>query len=254
MTSELVSIIMPMYKGADFVGKTIESVIHQTFTNWELIIVDDCSADDNAGINVVNSYHDRRINLIVNSVNLGSSGSRNVALRSAKGRFISFLDSDDLWHPEYLEKQLRFLEQSGATIVFSSFKRIDEATDKEVLIPYIVPKRVDYRSLLRTCPLIPSASVYDRSRCRSYLFNERMGSLRDDYVYWLEMLKDIDYAFGNQEVLVSYRLRRSSVTSNKLRMIIPQWSVLRRVERLSLLSCVYNIASWAVISFFKYLR
>ena len=103
MEKGLVSIITPMYKGAEFVGDTIESVLKQTYTNWEMIIVDDCSPDDGAGINVVKRYADPRIKLIESKVNKGSSGARNIALKEAKGQYIAFLDSDDMWPEEYLE-------------------------------------------------------------------------------------------------------------------------------------------------------
>lgn len=254
MEKTLVSIITPMYKGANFVGETIESVQHQTYTDWEMIIVDDCSPDDGAGIQVVKQYSEKdpRVKLIESKVNSGSSGARNIALRQAKGKYIAFLDSDDLWHPNFLETQLEYLKKQDAVLVFSSYRRIDEMTKQEILSPFIVPEKVTYKSLLKTCPIFPSTAIYDAEKCGKYYFNEKMGSLRDDYVYWLVMLKDIKYGYGNKEILVDYRLRKSSVTANKKKVIYPQWRVLREVEKLPLLVCVYNICCWAVISYFKY--
>lgn len=241
-----------MYKGAAFVGETIESVLRQTYTNWEMIIVDDCSPDNGAGISEVKKYSDKRIRLIEGKVNRGSSGTRNIALKEAKGKYIAFLDSDDLWHDTFLEEQLNFMEKKKASIVFSSYRRIDEKTKAEVLKPFIVPERVNYKSLLKTCPIFPSTAIYDVIKCGKYYFNEEMGSLRDDYVYWLSMLKKVDYAYGNPNILVDYRLRKTSVTANKKRVIVPQWRVLREVEKLSLLTCCYYIICWAFISYFKY--
>ena len=253
MEKGLVSVITPMYKGAAFVGEAIESVLKQTYTNWEMIIVDDCSPDDGAGITEAKKYTtDLRVILIESKVNLGSSGARNIALRKSKGEYIAFLDSDDIWYPDFLEKQLEFMKRQDAALVFSSYRRIDELTKKEILIPFIVPTKVTYKSLLKTCPIFPSTAVYDTTKCGKPLFNEAMGSLRDDYVYWLTMLKRIKQAYGNGKVLVDYRMRKTSVTANKKKVIVPQWKVLRQIEKLSLWYCVYNIVCWGFISYFKY--
>lgn len=255
MEKGLVSIITPMYKGAAFIGETIQSVQKQTYKNWEMIIVDDCSPDNGAGITEVKKFvsGDDRILLIESKINLGSSGARNIALRKSKGEYIALLDSDDLWNPTFLEVQLTFMKSRNAALVFSSYRRIDEITKAEILSPFIVPDKVTYRSLLKTCPIFPSTAIYDVSKCASkYFFNENMGSLRDDYVYWLEMLKDIKYGYGNKDILVDYRMRKSSVTANKKKVIYPQWRVLREVEKLSLPSSLYYLFCWGVISYFKY--
>ena len=252
MESGLVSIITPMYNGATFVGQTIESVLKQTYEKWEMIIVDDFSPDDGSGIREVKRYTDNRIFLIENKVNSGSSGARNTALRVAKGQYIAFLDADDLWHPSFLEKQLNFMKDKNASIVFSSYRRIEELTSEEILSPFIVPDKVNYSSLLRTCPIFPSTAIYDLTKVKKIFFNEEMGSLRDDYVYWLSMLKKVDYAYGNKEVLVDYRIRKTSVTGNKKKVIVPQWKVLHEVEKLSWLRSAYYIFCWAFIGYFKY--
>lgn len=254
MKEGLVSIITPMYKGAAFVGETIESVIVQTYGMWEMIIVDDCSPDDGAGIAVVKAYaeKDSRVKLIESKKNTGSSGARNIALRAAEGEFVAFLDSDDIWMPDFLEKQLAFMKEKDAALVFSSYKRIDEHTKQEVLTPFIAPARVTYQSLLKTCPIFPSTAVCDSKRVKKLYFNEAMGSLRDDYVYWLSMLKSIRVAYGNKEQLVYYRMRKSSMTADKKKVIVPQWKVLREVERIPFFKSVYYIICWAFISYFKY--
>lgn len=252
MEQSLISIITPMYKGSAFVGETIESVLGQTYENWEMIIVDDCSPDNGAGINVVKKYEDKRIKLIESKTNRGSSGARNIALTEAKGKYIAFLDADDIWHKKFLEEQMAFIKETKACIVFSSYKRIDENTKEDILKPFIVPEKVNYKSLLKTCPIFPSTAIYDVEKCGKYYFNEKMGSLRDDYVYWLSMLKKIDYAYGNPKILVDYRVRKSSVTGDKKKVIIPQWRVLREVEKLSFLHSCYYMICWAFISYFKY--
>lgn len=254
MGNNLVSIITPMYKGAAFVGETIKSVLAQSYPDWEMIIVDDCSPDNGAGISEVKKHAngDKRIRLIESKQNRGSSGARNIALQAATGRYIAFLDSDDIWHPDFLEKQLQFMKEKDAPLVFSSYRRIDENTKIELLKPFIVPQTVSYRSLLRTCPIFPSTAIYDTFKTKKILFNESLGSMRDDYVYWLQMFKDIKTGYGNQEILVDYRMRKSSVTGNKTKVIKPQWNVLYKVEKIGLLSSLYNICCWAWISYFKY--
>lgn len=254
MSKGLVSIITPMYKGAAFVGDTIESVQAQTYADWEMIIVDDCSPDDGAGIAVVKHYaeNDPRIILIESKENRGSSGARNIALRAAKGKFVAFLDSDDIWHPNFLEKQLEYMEEKNAALVFSSYRRIDEKTKEDILKPFIVPEKVNYKSILKANPIFPSTVLYDGEKCTKHFFNEEWGSMRDDYIYLLTMLKEMDCAYGNKDILVDYRIRKSSVTGDKKKVIIPQWNVLRKVEKLPLWTCIYNICCWAFISFHKY--
>lgn len=254
MEKGLVSIITPMYKGAAFIGETIQSVQRQAYKNWEMIIVDDASPDEGAGINEVKKYilTDKRIALIESKVNSGSSGARNLALRKSRGEYIAFLDADDLWHPDFLEKQLLFMKEKEAVLVFSSYRRIDEITKKDVLRPFIVPEKVTYKSLLKSCAILLSSSLYDLKKYKMLFFNEEMGCLRDDYVYWLTILKDIHYAYGNQEILVDYRMRKTSVTADKKKVIYPQWRVLRKIEKLPFWLCVYNISWWGVASYFKY--
>ncbi len=254
MEKELVSIITPMYKGAAFVGETICSVLSQKYDNWEMIIVDDCSPDNGAGINEVIKYSngDQRIKLIASKENRGSSGARNIALREANGRYVAFLDSDDIWHSDFLEKQLKFMAEKDAPLVFSSYRRIEENTKEELLCPFIVPEKVCYKSLLKTCPIFPSTAIYDTKKTPKIFFNENLGSMRDDYVYWLKMFKDIEYGYGNPEILVDYRMRKTSVTGNKTKVIKPQWNVLYKIEKIGLIPSLYNIICWAWISYFKY--
>ena len=256
MDNKLVSIITPMYKGAAFVGETIESVQAQSYPDWEMIIVDDCSPDNGAGIAVVKRYaaQDARIILIESKENKGSSGARNIALRAAKGRYIAFLDSDDLWHSDFLEKQLEFMQEKDAGFVFSSYRRIDENPKEEILRPFIVPERVNYKRILKANPIFPSTIMYDGEKCKKHFFNEEWKSMRDDYVYLLAMLKEIDYAYGNKEILVDYRIRKTSVTGNKKKVIVPQWRVLREAEKVPFIKSIYYMCCWAGISVLKYCK
>ncbi len=255
MKRKLVSIITPMYNGAKLVGQTIESVLAQTHIEWEMLVVDDCSQDDGRGQVVVQKYMetDSRIKLIVLPENRGASGARNKGIRSAEGEFLAFLDADDLWDADFLEKQLLFLQEKNAEIVFSSYRRIGEDTNDTVLDPFIVPVMVRYKDILKTLPICPSTAILDIGRLGKHYFDERMGSLRDDYVFWLYLLKNhVDIAHGNQEILASYRIRKDAVTANKFSVIKPQWKVLREIEKISFFKCVYYISCWAIISLRKY--
>lgn len=243
-----------MYKGAAFVGETIQGVLSQTYPDWEMIIVDDCSPDKGEGVREAKKWAngDARIRIIESKQNRGSSGARNIALKEAQGRYIAFLDSDDIWYPDFLQRQLEFMKDKNAALVFSSYRRIDEKTKEELLRPFVVPEKVTYRSLLKTCPIFPSTTIYDTKKTPKIFFNERLGSMRDDYVYWLAMLKTIDYGWGNKEILADYRMRKSSVTGNKINVIRPQWNVLYKVEKIGLLRSVYYFICWAFISYLKY--
>ncbi len=252
---ELVSVITPMYKGAELVGETIESVIGQSYKNWEMIIVDDCSPDNRAGIKVVRQYQkqDKRIRLIELRQNRGSSGARNEAIKAAQGNFTAFLDADDLWNVDFLEKQLRFLEKQDAVIVFSSYRRIDEKTKEEILRPFIVPTRVGYDDILKSLPICPSTALCNIQILGKRYFREDLGSMRDDYAYWLSILRDRTYfAYGNKEILASYRLRKNSATANKLKVLIPHWNILYNIEKLSFLKSCYYFCLWSWISYRKY--
>lgn len=250
MENNLVSIITPMYNGAKYVGQTIESVLAQTYPNWEMIIVDDGSKDNSAEIVKQYSKKDNRVRLIQQK-NAGSAAARNNALRNAKGRYICFLDSDDLLEPVFFEKQLKFLKEKNAALVFASYRRIDE-NGNEKLQPFIVPERATYYSLLKTCPISCLTSIYDKEVVGEQFFREELKSLRDDFAFWLEMLKKIKVAYGNQEILASYRVFASSTTGNKKKVIKPQFLVYYKVEKLGLVKSLYYLVHWAINGFFKY--
>jgi len=255
--NNLVSIIIPMYRGADLIGETIDSVIKQTYNKWELIIIDDCSPDNGAGIFAVNKHieKDSRIRLISLSENRGSSGARNEGIRAAKGDFIAFLDADDLWSECFLARQLDFIKRKDASIVFSSYKRVNGNNKREILSPFIVPDKVNYNNILKSLPIFPSTAVMNIKKTGKFYFDENMGCMRDDYVFWLNILKShVDYAYGNKEVLACYRMRSDSVTANKLKMIRPHWNVLKNVEQISFFKSAFYLICWACISVWKYSR
>lgn len=250
MQNEMISIITPMYNGARFIAQTIDSVLAQTYPNWEMIIVDDGSKDN--GPAIVQCYAEKysRIRLI-QQPNGGSASARNTALRASRGRYVSFLDADDFWDPQFLEEQLNFIKEKGSAIVFASYRRIN-AAGEEILKPFIVPEKVDYHGLLKSCSISCLTAMYDREITDDVFFNEAMGSLRDDFVFWLSILKQGGYAYGNRKILASYRVFASSTTGNKKKVIKPQFLVYYKVEKLGLIRSIYYFIHWAINGFLKY--
>jgi teichuronic acid biosynthesis glycosyltransferase TuaG len=250
MESGLVSIITPMYNGAKFVKDTIESVRRQTYGNWEMFVIDDGSTD--SGPDIVRKYaaKDARITLLSQG-NAGSAAARNNGIRQARGQYIALLDSDDTWNEDFLEKQLKLMKDKKALLVYSSHTRID-AQSNEILKPYIVPAKITYKDLLRNCYISCLTGLYDASVYGKVYLHEDMKSLRDDYVYWLEIMKKVKVAYGNKQVLANYRILESSASRRKQKVIIPQFKVLYKVEKIGLLRSMYYLGNWAVISYFKY--
>jgi teichuronic acid biosynthesis glycosyltransferase TuaG len=250
MEKGLVSIITPMYNGERFVSQTIESVLSQTYTNWEMIVIDDGSKDD--GVSKVANYAavDKRIT-IFSQANGGSASARNNGIRRAKGQYISLLDADDTWNPDFLTKQIDLLNYKQASLVYSSHTRIDEHSN-EILKPFIVPEKITYKDLLKTCYISCLTGVYDVSAHGKVYLREDMKSLRDDYVYWLEIMKKVKIAYGTKDVVANYRILDSSASRKKKKVIMPHFKVLYKVERLGLIRSLYYLSNWAVISYFKY--
>ncbi len=254
MEKGLVSIITPMYKGERFVGDTIRSVISQTYKNWEMIIVDDCSPDDGAGIRVVESFmgDEPRISLIKQTVNKGSAGARNVGINEAKGQYLCLLDSDDYWDDNFLESQLKLINEKDAALVYASYRRVHETSKEEILRPIIVHEKINYHKYLMTCEVGCLTVLYDVSKIGKQYLNEDLKSVRDDTSLWLSILKKVDYFYGNKEILASYRQVGNSATHSKSGLIKPHWYMLREIEGLSLIKSAFYFAAWAITGFYKY--
>lgn len=247
---ELVSIITPMYNGERFVAKTIESVLSQNYTKWEMIIIDDGSKDNSPTIVEEYSKKDKRIQL-VRQKNAGSGAARNNGIRRAKGQYICLLDADDTWENNFLEEQIKLIKEKDATLVFSSHNRIDE-NDNICLKSFVVPEKIDYNSLLKTCSISCLTAMYDVSKFGKFYLREDFKSLRDDYILWLEIIKKCKVAYGNKKILANYRVMQSSTSGNKKKVIKPQFLVYRKVEKLGLLTSCYYLMWWAYYGMKKY--
>ena len=207
--SDLVSIVMPSYNTGRFIKETIESVLLQTYINWELIIVDDCSTDNTD--EVVNSFQDDRIIYVKNSNNAGAAVSRNKALQLAKGQWIAFLDSDDIWYPQKLEKQLKFMKDNGYDFTYTMYEEIDENSQKNGKV-ISGPKKLTRLGMLMYC----------WPGCLTVMYNhEKIGYIQicdikknNDYAMWLQVIKKAN-CYKLNEVLAKYRRRTGSISNQK---------------------------------------
>jgi len=250
MKTGLVSIITPMYNGERFISQTITSVIQQFYQDWEMIIIDDGSKDKGAEIVADYAAQDPRIRLI-KQPNRGCGAARNNGIREAAGQYIALLDADDTWNPDFLTEQLRLMKGKNTELVYSSHTRIDE-NDNQCLQPFIVPEKVTYKDLLKTCSISCLTGLYDIKTFGKVYLREDMKNLRDDYVYWLEIIKNVKVAYGNKQILANYRVLDNSASRKKKKVIKPHFMVFYKIEKLGLIRSVYYLANWAVISYFKY--
>jgi len=248
MQNNLISIITPSYNSKRFIKATIESVLSQTYENWEMIIVDDVSPDDSNEIIEEYCKQDSRIKLIKLEKNSGPAVARNRAIEEAKGRYIAFLDADDLWLPEKLEQQLSFMKENNLSFTYSAYKLIDEKdSDLGVFIP---PMQASYSSILKTNPIGCLTAIYDTKKLgKIYMPNILK---RQDYGLWLKILKQINTTKGILEPLAIYRIRKNSVSSNKLKAASYQWKIYREVEKLNLFKSFYYFVNYIYYGLKKY--
>lgn len=240
------SIIMPAYNSARFIGDSIRSVLAQTYTDWELLIVDDCSKDNTAEI--VKSFQDPRIHYQRNAHNMGAAETRNQALKTAKGRCIAFLDSDDLWEPEKLEKQIAFMEKNGYAFTFSDYRIIQENGTQTGKILHM-PASLSYHQYLRNTAIGCLTVIIDRSKTGEFLMPNIQSS--HDMALWLLIMKRGFQAYAISECLASYRLVSTSNTAKKYKAAQDVWRVYRNVEHLSVCYSAFCFCGYAIHAVLK---
>ncbi|CAI0732882.1 glycosyltransferase family 2 protein [Serratia fonticola] len=247
---ELISVIMPTYNSEKTVAESINSIKAQTYENWELLITDDCSTDRTWDI--ISSYaaQDKRIKIYKNNENAGAGFSRNNSIANASGRFIAFLDSDDLWLPEKLSKQLRFMLNNNYHFVYSCYQKIDESGNKKGVIS--PPLYTNYNKTLYTNVIGCLTAMYDSHEIgKLYMPLIRR---RQDLGLWLNIMNKKDGAYCYPEVLAYYRIGNSTLSSNKIKAIRYQWMFYREVARLSLLRSSICFVAYAASGFIKYIK
>lgn len=234
-----VSVITPSYKSKKFIYETLNSIRNQSYSDFEVIVVDDASPDNSADY-ISSVLPDERFKLIRLERNVGAAEARNVGLRAAKGRYIAFLDADDLWFPRKLEKQLEFMREKDAAFSFTAYEVISEAGElMRDCIP--VPGTINKNQYLGNTIIGCLTVMVDRSK---FMQKVLMPDLRSshDMALWVDLLSEVEFAYGFQEVLGSYRLVSTSNTSKKFKAAMEVWHVYRNYLKYSFLtSCFYFV-------------
>ena len=245
----LVSIITPAYNSAKFIAETIQSVQNQTYENWEMIIVDDGSSDETLAIVQAFIDEDKRIQCYKLEQNSGPAVARNFAIEKAKGAFMTFIDADDIWFPNFIENSIKTIEKTGVSFVFSSYKRSNENLEF-VYSDFIVPQKVSYTDILKSNSISCLTAFVDiKTLGKKYMPLIRK---RQDMGLWLNYLKVIPFAYGIQETQAIYRIRENSLSRKKSDLIYYQWQFYREVEQLNVFQSLYYMAHWMYRGFMKY--
>lgn len=246
----LISIITPCFNAEKFIAQTIESVRNQTYSNWEMLIIDDCSTDKSKEI--INSFTttDTRIKLIELKENKGTAYAKNQGLALAKGNFIAFIDADDVWLPQKLEKQMKVLMHTQAAICFTSYQLMDE---NSMLIQKVIsaPPKVNLTKYLKTTIIGFSTSIINRQVTGEFsIMNLRS---REDTQLWIHLLKQGHQATGINEVLTLYRVHANSLSANKFKSAVLVWNLYFRIEKLGFFKSAYFFSCYAMNALGKHI-
>lgn len=244
---DLVSVITPSFNSDKFIKQTIESVLSQTYSNWELIIVDDHSIDNS--VELINNLikNDNRIKFVQFDQNQGAARARNKGLELAKGRYIAFCDSDDQWKPNKLESQVRFMLKNNLALSYTSYDVIDEQGNSIGLVS--APAKVNYKIMLQNNYIGCLTAMYDTEKLNKVYMPEIRK--RQDWALWLKILKKTDYALAINESLSIYRDRSKSISSNKIEMLKYTWMIYHDIEGFSKLKSTYLILQFLYYYFQK---
>lgn len=242
MKDGLVSIITPVYNAEEFIVQTIESVQAQTYSDWELLLIDDCSTDSSAELIKSFTDNDNRIRYVKLNKNSGAAVTRNTGLAMAKGRYIAFLDSDDIWKAQKLEKQMELIKEKDIGFVFTSYRYVMQDGSPMSKVAR-APEKIDYNGLLKNTIIGCSTVLIDKKLIGDF----RMANVRrgQDTATWLQLLKKTDYAYGIYDDLVWYRVVSGSLSDNKFTAIKRTWNTYRNVEHLSLPKAMYVFVFYA---------
>lgn len=241
-----ISIVVPVYNAAKYIEQTIFMVQKQTYTDWELILVEDCSKDESRKVlqSVEASLQDSRIRVIYKEKNEGAAKARNTGVMAATGEYLAFLDADDIWKETKLEKELAFMKQKDAAFVFTSYEFGDEqgnGTGKFVN----VPDTLNYKQALSRTVIFTSTTLFDLKKLGKELVTMPIVPSEDSATWW-QILRAGYTAYGFQEVTTVYRRPPKSLSSNKGKAIQRIWYLYRKVERLSLTVSIFCFIGWAV--------
>lgn len=242
---ELVSIVMPTYNCANFIEESIKSVLAQHHKNWELLIVDDCSTDNTKAVLAPYLAKYPNIRYTCLKKNSGPAVARSEALKQAKGDYVAFLDSDDLWTPNKLALQIDFMKQNKVFFSATGYELMSE-DGRSRGVALIPPQKTNYDKMLRlSCPVGNLTVMYDRR----VIGDQQVPSIkkRNDFALWLQTLHKTDACYGMPDVLAKYRIRTSSISRNKLALLPYHWHLYHHIEKLGIIKSSWYILCWAFI-------
>lgn len=240
---ELVSVVIPVYNSEKYIKETINSIKKQTYLNWELIIVDDHSTDNSLNeINKVTKDIKNKVTVHHLDKNLGEAGARNTAIKLAKGRYLAFLDSDDIWNEDKLKKQIDFMKTNNYYFTYTYFNYLKENKLKKVLK---IPDKLSYKKALKnTCILLSTVIIDTKKINKKYISmpNIKQGA---DTATWWSILKKGYMAYCLNEYLTNYRVRKESISYNKIKASKGTWKLYRETEKMSFFKTLYYFSFYA---------
>lgn len=242
MNETLVSIVVPVFNAASYISDTILSVKSQTYEDWELLLIDDGSTD--SSVEIMKTFENEKIHVLEMTGNKSAALARNLGIKEAKGRFIAFLDADDLWMPDKLFKQVAFMLDKRATFSFTGYEFADEqGVGVEKIVR--VPSRMNYKDALKNTTIFTSTVMFDLTRIsKEQIYMPNVPS--EDTATWWKVLKSGYQAIGLDEALTLYRRSGGTLSSNKLIAVKRIWNLYRHVEHLSVLKSAYCFCFYAV--------
>ncbi len=227
----MVSVITPAYNSQQYIEETIASVMSQNYPNWEHIIIDDCSTDATLSVIKKMAQKDSRIQVVENRKNRGVAATRNKGIAKARGKYVALLDGDDLWNRDKLEKQVQIAEDTGASIVYTSYEMIDDKGNKRY-DDYMVPKTIDLQGLLEKNVLSCSTTMLRKDVAEKYCFSNDF--YHEDYALWIQLVKAGYQPVGITEPLAKYRIHQGSRASNKVKSAYHRWKIYRKLAHCSI--------------------
>ncbi|WP_432462980.1 glycosyltransferase family 2 protein [Agarivorans sp. QJM3NY_33] len=241
------TIITPIFNAEDFLEETLESIRLQTYQQWEALLINDCSTDSSLSIAQSFVEKDSRFRIINRVEGGGAAKARNDGIREAQGRFIAFLDSDDVWLPNKLQEQLDFMKFNDIAFSFSSYQFLTE--EGQVTTTVRAPKEVTYSKLLKGNVIACLTAIYDTNKLGKVLMPDIRK--RQDFGLWLKITKMGIKGYGLQKPLAYYRLRKGSISSAKFNTMLYTWSLYRNIEKLSIIHSLYYISNHLIGATFK---
>ena len=243
----LVSIVVPVYNAGKYIEKTIQMVQEQTYTDWELLLVDDCSKDDS--VEKIKPFLSEKVHLIKKEVNAGAAEARNTGVEQMKGRFLAFLDADDVWKRDKLEKELAFMKEKDCAFCFTAYEFGDEeanGTGKVVK----VPETLNYRQALPRTIIFTTTVLFDTEKIDKKLLKMPKVPSEDTATWW-QILRAGYTAYGLNENLAIYRRPAKSLSSNKLVAVQRIWFLYRKQAQLSVVKSAYYFVIWAFLAVWR---